>query len=332
MLLLAPVLLMAQNADQELTSDISTIAFGSCSKQWMPNKQLWKEVNSSNPDLWIWLGDNIYADTEDMAKMNAQYDLQKSHPDYQTLLSKTKVIGIWDDHDFGVNDGGKEYPKKDSSKLALFRFLEVPEAHPARARSGAYQSYAFNSGAAKVKIILLDARYFRDPLSKDDKNWNIPNKTGEILGEEQWRWFEDQLLDESIDLFVIASGIQFIPEEHRFEKWANFPQERNRLFEIIPKIDKPVVLISGDRHISETSTMEIVDYPFPIYEFTSSSLNSPWGNKRAEPNQFRIEEIVYETNFTLMSIVQRNGNLTLSVKYLGKENEVYQSHIIDFGN
>ena len=104
-----------------------------------------------------------------MNQRRKDYDLQKSHPDYQQLLKQTEVIGIWDDHDFGLNDGGREYPMKDESKEELFRFLDVPDDHPARERKGAYQSYTYTSSLGTLKIILLDARYFRDSLK-----WNNP--------------------------------------------------------------------------------------------------------------------------------------------------------------
>ena len=47
--------------DQELT----TIAFGSCSRQSLP-QLMWPFVLDQSPDLWIWTGDNIYGDSEDM--------------------------------------------------------------------------------------------------------------------------------------------------------------------------------------------------------------------------------------------------------------------------
>lgn len=329
-LALAPVFVFGQNADLEISKNISTIAFGSCSYQTETEKQLWSEVNATNPDLWIWLGDNIYGDTEDMKVMRKKYDLQKSHIGYQRLIAKTDVIGIWDDHDFGVNDGGKEYLKKDESKAEMFRFLDVAHNHPAYERKGAYQSYAFNSGKSRVKIILLDARYFRDSLNKDEKNWNIPNETGEILGEDQWKWFEEQLSDSSVDLFIVGSGIQVIPEEHRFEKWANFPKELNRLYEVIKTTEKPVILLSGDRHISEVSKIELDTYPYPLYEFTSSSLTSPWGEPRKEPNKYREKEIIFETNFALLEIDTESQSLNLDISFIGKDDKVLQTHSISY--
>lgn len=330
----APVLLFGQQADVTQNKKITSIAFGSCSKQDNPESQLWKEINATNPDLWIWLGDNIYGDTEDMQVMREKYDLQKSHVGYQKLLTKTEVIGIWDDHDFGVNDGGSEYPMKDESKEELFRFLDVPQDHPARDRKGAYQSYVYSSNEGSIKIILLDARYFRDSL-----RWNNPgtprkeaivNSTGDVLGDEQWQWLAEQLSEETIDLFIIGSGIQVLAEEHRWEKWANFPTACKRLLDLISdRVTVPLVFISGDRHLSEVSKMEISGHPFPIWDLTSSSLNSPSGISK-EANKYRVGKKINEANFAIMQIEWNERNPTLKLLYEGADGREFSRHTIDF--
>ena len=328
---LVPYFLQAQKSDADISRNVGSIAFGSCSHQ-EKKPQLWKEVNSLQPDLWIWLGDNIYADTEDMSLMRKQYKGQKSHPEYQTLLSNTHVIGIWDDHDFGVNDGGKEYPMKKESKVELFRFLDVSKNNPANDREGAHQSYTITSEGQKVKVILLDTRYFRDPLKKNENNHNIPDEKGQILGPEQWEWFEDQIKDQP-DLFILVSSIQVIPEEHRFEKWGNFPTEKERLFTLIKKhVNVPLIILSGDRHISEVSKVDLDDYAYPVYEFTSSSLTNPWGTKREEPNRFREKEIVYDPNFSKVDLKWTDEGLTLNLSYYGVDNKVLQTHEIRYHN
>lgn len=164
--LLSTISSAAQPVEGLSQQKVQTIAFGSCSKQDLPDKQLWKEVNEKSPDLWIWLGDNIYGDSEDMEVLKAKYDLQKAHPDYQSLIEKSEVIGIWDDHDFGVNDGGKEFIQKEPSRDILFDFLDLDENHPAWQRKGGYQAHTYDFDGKRIKFIFLDARYFRDPLKK----------------------------------------------------------------------------------------------------------------------------------------------------------------------
>src|SRR5687768_6847248 len=95
------------------------IAFGSCNRQDLP-QPLWEVIAGDQPDLWIWLGDNIYGDSNDMGVIKAKYDKQLQHPGYQKFTAQVPVIGTWDDHDYGRNDAGKSYPyKKATQQLAL---------------------------------------------------------------------------------------------------------------------------------------------------------------------------------------------------------------------
>ena len=310
--------------------NVQTIAFGSCSKQSLPDKQLWKEVMAENPDLWIWLGDNIYGDSEDMTVISEKYDQQKSHPDYQALMEKTEVIGIWDDHDYGVNDGGKEYAKKDESRDLLFEVLELNKEHPAWNRKGAYQAHTYDFDGNRLKVILLDTRYFRDPLKKNKEGMNVPDYEGKILGDEQWDWFKIQLDDSETDLFIIASSIQVISKDHRFEKWANFPNERNWLLAMIrEKVKAPVIFISGDRHISELSKLEMVDYDYPVYDVTSSSLTHGWSEQKEEKNEYRVGSIIYDENFAILTINWKKKIPQVSLKYVGENNVELGSFKLD---
>ena len=82
------------------------IAFGSCSDEDKP-QSLWDDILADDPDLWIWLGDNVYADTENMDTMRAKYNKQKSNPIYQQLIKSAQIEGTWDDHDFGPNNSDR---------------------------------------------------------------------------------------------------------------------------------------------------------------------------------------------------------------------------------
>src|SRR5690349_11085734 len=101
------------------------IAFGSCSHQ-DDKEQMWGDVLKRNANLWMWIGDNIYGDTHNMDSLKLKYDMQKNHPDYQKVVKAMPIIGTWDDHDYGANDGGKNFSKKAESKERLLDFLEIP--------------------------------------------------------------------------------------------------------------------------------------------------------------------------------------------------------------
>ncbi len=286
-----------------LSSTLTKIAIGSCNRQDL-DQDIWKSISEEEPDLWIWLGDNIYGDTEDMQQLEDKYMQQKYSALYGEFRKKTPVIGIWDDHDYGVNDGDKNYPKRAASQQLMLDFLDVPKDAPVRNQEGGYQSYVFGSTGKQVKLILLDARYFRDELEKNDGYQRYqPNLNGDILGEAQWDWLEQQLTDSEANIHFIASGIQMIPEEQGFEKWANFPTARKRLLDLLAKT-KPnqAILLSGDRHISEFSKLQWPGIEGGLYEFTSSGLTHSYTNFSSEPNQHRVGEVVSQRSFGVILI------------------------------
>ena len=133
------------------------IAFGSCDDETKP-QEMWKEVIAQKPTLWIWGGDNVYADDNEPLKvLKARYDKQKSNPDYQMLLKISQVTGTWDDHDYGINDGGRLYAKKRESKKYLLDFLGLDPMNPVWKHEGVYNSIVIGNGDQKTKVINLDS-------------------------------------------------------------------------------------------------------------------------------------------------------------------------------
>lgn len=307
-------------------SSVQKIAFGSCNKHDLP-QLLWAPILKDNPEVFIWLGDNIYGDTHDMSLLKSKYDAQNSIPEYQQLKSGSTVIGVWDDHDYGINDGGRFYTQKKESMQLMLDFLDEPKNSPRRNQSGVYSSYVFGEGNQMVKVILLDTRYNRDTLLVVDKVYQ-PNNEGTLLGEEQWRWLEQELFNSTAKVNLIASGIQFIPTEHPFEKWENFPHERKRLFDLITnsKVKNPV-LISGDRHIAEISRLQDDNFPEGIYEVTSSGLTHVWKNYKEEYNPYRVGNLIASLHYGLAIFDWENNNLLIQVK--GKEGQVYLEQKIE---
>lgn len=306
---------------------ISRIAFGSCNRQTAP-QPLWKSIQADRPEVWIWMGDNIYGDTHNMDTLEAAYALQNKNPDYQALKRTVKLLGIWDDHDYGINDGGKYFAQKDGSQQLLLDFLDVPRDAAVRKQKGAYAAHLLGTGDKLVKVILLDARYHRDTLMRVDRVYQ-PNSTGQILGEEQWAWLADELKESPAKIHLIVSGIQFLPTEHAYEKWENFPNERNRLLELLStsKVNTPV-LLSGDRHIAEVMKFQDDRFPSGIYEITSSGLTHTWSTISEEPNRYRQGALIAKLNYGLAEIDWENETIAVSIK--GESGVTYQQLSIPF--
>jgi alkaline phosphatase D len=300
---------------------LSRIAFGSCSDENRP-QPLWTPILNQRPQLWVWLGDNVYADTADMAAMRASYARARANPGYQALLAAAPVIGTWDDHDYGKNDGGREWPAKAQAQQALLDFLDEPADTPRRRRAGVYESYTYGPPGRQVKVILLDTRYHRDP--RDTVNF-----TGDVLGEEQWSWLEGELRGSTAQVHLIGSSIQVVPEEHRFEKWANFPAARERLFRLIGQTRAPgVVFISGDRHIAEISRVSNTAAGYPIYDVTSSGMTHTWREPWPESNRHQLGEKVIALNFGMLEIDWNASPVTLRFTIVDDQERVRLEHTI----
>jgi alkaline phosphatase D len=282
----------------------ATIAFGSCNKQELKNK-LWIEVLKNKPDLWIWGGDNVYSDTDNMVKLKADYEKLLADENYIKLKESTEITGTWDDHDYGLNDGGEEFHAKKGSQKLFLDFLDVPENDERRGREGVYSSRIVTTAKGTIKVIVLDTRYFRSALtpSKDSKKRYGPGIYGEgtILGKKQWNWLENELKSSGSDFNLIVSSIQLLSAEHGFETWGNFPHEVDRLKNIIKNSEaKGVIVLSGDRHISEFSKTEIEGLNYPLIDFTSSGLTHVYSSFSGEPNKYRILKVVPKLSFGVL--------------------------------
>ncbi len=307
------------------------IAFGSCNKMTMP-QTMWQHVIVNNPQLWIWLGDIIYGDTTNVRALAAHYRKLKTTPDYKKLRSKTQIIGIYDDHDYGMNDGYKNHPTKKGTKKCLMDFLDVPMNNPVRKREGAYNSYTFGKGDQRIKVIITDTRYFRDPLEKDTtrvRRYN-PNFDGDILGDAQWAWLENELRTSTANLNILCSSVQVLSDEHKHEKWGNFPNERKKLLSLIASI-KPnnLLILSGDRHMAEVSKMQLEGLPYPLYDITSSGLTHiRSGNE--EINRFRVGDMILKKNFGVLKITWNGDKPIVSVQFRGQQNELFQEIVVRY--
>ena len=276
------------------------IAFGSCHKVKDPvSDVILTAIAEKKPDAFIWLGDIVYGKDGNPKHLRKRFNQLKSKESYQNLLRKVSVYGTWDDHDYGLNNAGRDYPHKDKSRADLFSFLDVPKNNPARQRNGAYQSYDISPG---VKLILLDNRYFKSEYAPKPYNAPYPpDHKGTILGQEQWNWLEQILQNSTARVHIIGSGIQVLSPDHRFEKWQNYPQEYARLIRLLQtyKTKNPIVL-SGDRHMSELSKKDI-GY-CTLYDATASGMTEALTNNLSESNPYRVGQAIGVNNFGMLQI------------------------------
>ena len=128
-----------------VTTDFSyRMAFGSCFKHrgyGMGDSSIFKSVTETKPDSFVWLGDFAYLDElkfggfqpNSLKVVKERLEESKNDKNYKLLTaSKTEIIAIWDDHDFGINDGGKDFKGKNEVRKLFLDVMDVPKDSPRR--------------------------------------------------------------------------------------------------------------------------------------------------------------------------------------------------------
>ena len=178
---------------------LDKIAFGSCAKQTYPHA-FWDTIATTiSPDLFIMNGDTVYGDLgergyvasgcEDASceTLRAAYaDLAKK-PSFQGFARMIPLMPIWDDHDFGLNDGGASFQFKREAQELFLDFWKIPNNDARHARDGLYKSYTYGSASTgRVQIILLDCRFFKKRVDEAAKQQNVLHGRA-VRGEHRQR-------------------------------------------------------------------------------------------------------------------------------------------------
>lgn len=312
--------------------EIHKIAFGSCANEGK-KQAIWDAINKERPEVFVFLGDNIYGDTRDPQLLKAKYkQLQEQHG-FQQLKSYASVYATWDDHDYGENDAGREYPMKEESRKIMLDFWGEPESSLRRTQEGGiYTSYYLGEGENIVQLLMLDLRWNRSELAKvnaleyvkrsaqnQGPYKKIEDPEAVFLGEEQWTWLEGEL-QKPAKIRVIASSLQLLADGTGWEAWSNFPAELNHLYELIKshKVEG-LFVISGDTHWTEISKVED-GLPYALYDFTSSGLTETW--HKISPNKNRISEAYSVPNYGVINIDWQAKPINLQVEIKNKKGEV----------
>ena len=292
------------------------IALGSCLHQDHP-APIWDTVQNNNIDSFFFLGDNIYGDVPSGLpwKLKRSYDKQKK--DLPSWLMSKEIHMIWDDHDYGKNDGGGSYRFKKYAQDLYIDFWDIADNDPRANREGIYYQKLQNINGLRVLFVGLDTRYFRSNIEEKDDVY-LPNLEPDatFLGDKQWEWLKDTVNQEH-DLLILASSIQVLATEHRFEKWSNIPKERDKLLTLLETLDSRVIVISGDRHRAG-----LYQYN-EITEITASSLNRPTYSE--ETDSLLLGKTYTENNFGLLSIEKDN----VEISVINVDNQILESLILE---
>ena len=278
------------------------IAFGSCADQDKP-QPLWTLIEKQKPDLFLFMGDNVYAKLPEQKPISEQYKKLNQIPEFISFIQKTPIMAIWDNNDYGSQDLGADYPDKENSrKDFLIQWPYVKDSLEI-GQQGIYHAKIIGGESVgkkkkkrlvgpQVQVIMLDTRWGRSPIRYNPDTtdymkpylpWDENDTEHQFLSTAQWEWFEEQL-NKKADFRIVVSSVQLIANEHSFQKWGNFPKERQRFFDLLKKTKvKNLIVLSGDRHIGTMAKMEIKGWG-TLYDITASSINKSKNFTETDPS------------------------------------------------
>ncbi len=305
------------------------ILVGSCNNEEMENPTL-AQIAREEADLFLMVGDNVYGDMNGRAYLNNQPDLDElrasfaefaSRPEFQAVRAAHPMMVTWDDHDYGANDAGANFPFRGWAERIHETFWGLEDTEAA-SHDGVHYAKTFGPEGRRTQVIMLDTRFHRADL-KQTPEWGAPgmqryiplsdSEPQAILGEAQWAWLADRLR-EPADLRLIVSSIQVLTTDgHGFEHWNLMPKERDRLYALVGETGADgVVFVSGDRHVSFLYRKDDV-LPYPVHELTASSLNADFVASSDERDSAQIGDGFTGKNFGAIETDWEMRTVTLSI-------------------
>jgi alkaline phosphatase D len=272
---------------------VNETAYDRPGKAYGGEYQIFETMAAENADLMLWLGDNVYLREVDFGSLSAyghRYGHMRSLPELQNLLASCPHIAVWDDHDFGPNDCDGSWIHRDWAQTAFESFWINPSYGIPGAGEGIATQYRFND----IDFFLLDNRTFRI-------NHDVKTLSPQILGEEQMDWLIASLKNSRAPFKLVVIGGQMLSDAAIYENFAQFPAERKALLDRIEAEGiKGVVFITGDRHNSELTALQLPNGRW-LYDLTASPLTSSAYDHTDEPNTLRVPEtMVGERNYATL--------------------------------
>lgn len=303
-------------AKAQINETTTTIGLIGCHVQDKSSPSLDYFADLLKPQYVVWLGDNVYADTEDNPKhIENQLNKLESKEGFKKLKATTPFFITWDDHDYGLNNAGYEYKFKEESKAIHRKFWDLEKKVPEE-RDGVYYAEIVNlPNGKKIHFIMLDGRY-----NKIDGN----KKVAKALGEKQWQWLDSELQKES-DLTFIVCGYQvLLPKMTRWESWAKQGDERKRLIELLVKRNvSNAIFLTGDQHTSEVlKSQKKLEYQ--TYEIMACGINQTERPGRA-PNRVMGPDLTLNSA-PILEITWEKDYAEILVKIYNVDSKNISSH------
>ncbi len=312
------------------STPLQTILVASCLDEEKGPSAALAALTAERSDLFLMIGDNVYGDRDGAAPISNDVDLEElresfadlaAREDFKTLRRQRAMMVAWDDHDYGANDAGADFPFRRLAERLHERFWGL-DTQDAGTRDGTYYARSFGPEGQRTQVIMLDARFFRSKLTPTDqfnakgKERYLPSADPDqnMLGETQWAWLAGELAKPA-DVRLIVSSVQVMPTNaHGWEAWLALPKEQDRLYKLIRDTEaKGVVFVSGDRHTAFLYKQNRL-LPYDAHEITASSLNVSFAESTTEADRSQVGEGYTKENYGAIDIDWSANTIRLRIK------------------
>lgn len=279
--------------------------------------KIWDELQKRKPEYILMIGDNVYADRESTGGAinstpetiwNRYVETRLALPFFfQQYL--VPVHTLWDDHDYGKNDGDSTFEHKVAAQ-EVFETFSAQQMGEETWEKGHGVGGLLSLG--DFNLYFLDGRSFREPGTE-----------GKELGTEQTNWLLKSLKDESQPSFVIK-GDQFFGGYHAFESYeGRHPEDFNKFVTALRSIGTPITFLSGDRHLSEIMQFPRSLFGLPTFEITSSPMHAKtFSGSSSTKNPWRVVVDDANMNFTMIDNVAKDNHWFLDVESVDENGKV----------
>ncbi len=243
------------------------LAFVSCQLDLFHHDDIWAQVEKQKADLVFFTGDNVYCDRTslihkapaDAKQLWERYVLTRNRVAFYYQKELTPVLAIWDDHDFGTDNGDRTFAYAADSAIVFDTFF----AQDARPALSVGPGIARRLSAFGGEMFLLDDRTWRD--AKGTAN-------GKMFGAAQDAWLAGGLNDSPA--FIISGSVFFGAYSSGESYEGPFPADFKEFRARIQAAPCVCAFISGDVHYSEVMDIEAAQVGYPTVEIVSSGIHS----------------------------------------------------------
>lgn len=275
---------------------------------------MWESLLAKKPDVLFLIGDNVYANIGIPKGMGASPErLWETYTQTRKTLAlfraKTLVpiVAVWDDNDYGMNDGNRQFTHKEASTKIFYAFFGQMPLSPAFTEgpgiSRLYRAFGH-------RFFVMDNRSLRsESNAKEETHWGL----------ETEKWLFDALKTDKTPTWIL-SGDQIFGGYHPFESMErDHPASFKRLLSALHDSTAPAAFITGDRHLTELMKIPTKEAGFETFELTTSPIHAktypdPW---KKTPNPRQMVGATGTLNFAVVDSTASAGSLKFRAAVYG---------------